>query len=131
MLQVLGLDVAGTRAVFAGTLILVPHPRLQTLADQPQAATEKFLLPMPKWPERESTLLRQLQKREGVDEDAAAGAAATAAAAAAATAEPTKLQIGVATASSDPPPPPIKSAPSFDLLGGSSECQCLWRVDLT
>lgn len=29
-------------------------------------------MPMPKWPERESTLLRQLQKREGVDEDAAA-----------------------------------------------------------
>jgi len=44
----------------------------QTLVDQPQASVDKFLLPMPKWPERESTLLRQLQKREGVDEDAAA-----------------------------------------------------------
>ena len=52
---------------------LSPSPLLpQTLADQPQASVDKFLLPMPKWPERESTLLRQLQKREGVDEDAAA-----------------------------------------------------------
>eukprot|EP00798_Chlamydomonas_sp_ICE-L_P015244 gene15244-21326_t len=35
------------------------------LAARPQEAASNFFLPMPKWPERESTVLRQLQKLEG------------------------------------------------------------------
>mmetsp|Transcript_39785 Transcript_39785/g.88425 ORF Transcript_39785/g.88425 Transcript_39785/m.88425 type:complete len:1123 (+) Transcript_39785:142-3510(+) len=88
------------------------------LADNPQAATQRFVLPMPKWPERESTLLRQLQKHEGVDEDAAAKAALTAASSAPAF-------DGVSTAAlmapplAAPAPAPITPQASVDLLGAA------------
>eukprot|EP00200_Dunaliella_tertiolecta_P006547 CAMPEP_0202346842 /NCGR_PEP_ID=MMETSP1126-20121109/5457_1 /ASSEMBLY_ACC=CAM_ASM_000457 /TAXON_ID=3047 /ORGANISM="Dunaliella tertiolecta, Strain CCMP1320" /LENGTH=1093 /DNA_ID=CAMNT_0048938303 /DNA_START=70 /DNA_END=3351 /DNA_ORIENTATION=- len=41
------------------------------LANNPQSAAQYYLLPMPKWEERESTLLRRLQEQEGTDADAA------------------------------------------------------------
>jgi hypothetical protein len=45
----------------------------QRLAAQPQAAAQHYFLPMPKWEERESSLLRRLHQAEGVDPDAVAG----------------------------------------------------------
>ncbi|KAF5828063.1 armadillo-type protein [Dunaliella salina] len=41
------------------------------LANNPQTAAQYYLLPMPKWEERESTLLRRLQQQEGTDADTA------------------------------------------------------------
>jgi len=52
---------------------------VQQLANNPQAAQQHYLLPMPKWEERESTLLRRLQAQEGVDADAAGKCACCAA----------------------------------------------------
>ena len=41
---------------------------MQQLANNPQAA-QHYLLPMPKWEVRESTLLKRLQGLEGGDAD--------------------------------------------------------------
>lgn len=41
---------------------------MQALASNP-ATAGKFILPMPKWVERESSLLRQLQRTEGGEDD--------------------------------------------------------------
>lgn len=54
----------------------------QALAAQAQAASATYVLPMPKWQERESTLLRRLQRHEGVEDKgipaaASAGSAAS------------------------------------------------------
>ncbi|KAG1677810.1 hypothetical protein FOA52_008574 [Chlamydomonas sp. UWO 241] len=68
------------------------------LAAAPSEQSTKFVLPMPKWPERESTLLRQLQKKTLVDDDAEAKEAAIALAAAAAASAGTSAQPPLASA---------------------------------
>lgn len=92
------------------------------LAASPESAAAKFLLPMPKWPERESTLVRQLQKQEGAVEDAVSvGASAPSAAASAASAgSMSRSQLSQALdagGSSVSLPGPAEKLPSINLLG--------------
>jgi hypothetical protein len=49
------------------------------LVHDPARAAQQYVLPMPKWEERESMLLRRLQQQEGGDDEAMSPTAAAAA----------------------------------------------------
>lgn len=103
------LCVADPRTEFP---LVLPTP--QRLASSPQASTQHYILPMPKWQERESTLLKRLQQHEGV-EGASSSAAATVAAA-------VSTSAAASPAAGAPGPrlivgEPIPAQPGMDLLG--------------
>uniref|UniRef100_A0A7S0R8D3 Clathrin adaptor alpha/beta/gamma-adaptin appendage Ig-like subdomain domain-containing protein n=1 Tax=Chlamydomonas leiostraca TaxID=1034604 RepID=A0A7S0R8D3_9CHLO len=100
------------------------------LAASPQAASAQYLLPMPKWEERESNLLKRLQEREGVDPDTGAttrrvtGGTVTAGDPAAAGSSTGAVNAGPRLIVGAPLPTTAAAVPSpqpsLDLLGGDA-----------